>query len=79
MAAKSTKKKPSREPTTDPLGEVLGVRQAARYLGIGQRTLYAMARAGEVPHFRLGQSLRFSRSALDEWAFNKATSATERG
>jgi excisionase family DNA binding protein len=75
MAGKTTK----REPTTEPLGEVLGVRQAACCLGIGQRSLYAMARAGEVPHFRLGQSLRFSRSALDEWAYREAMSATERG
>lgn len=79
MAAKTTKKRPTREPSTEPVGEVLGVRQAARYLGIGQRTLYAMAREGTVPCFRLGQSLRFSRSAIDEWAYGEAMSSVERG
>lgn len=79
MAAKASKKRPTREPSCQPFGDILGVRQAAAFLGIGQRTVYAMAKAGEIPHFRLGKSLRFSRTALQEWAYGQAILGMERG
>jgi excisionase family DNA binding protein len=46
---------------------VMNVREAAEYLGIGKDALYAAARAGEVPAFKLGNRWRFKRSLLDAW------------
>lgn len=38
---------------------------AARYLDISVVTLLRLVRAGEVPHTRVGRSLRFTKESLD--------------
>lgn len=40
---------------------------AAEFLGIGLNTLYIKARADEVPHYRIGATLRFRQSDLERW------------
>jgi len=53
----------------DPDGEseVLDVREAAQLLKIGRNALYEAVGRGEVPHRRIGRTIRFSRDALLEW------------
>jgi excisionase family DNA binding protein len=46
---------------------LLGVREAARALAIGQQTLLRLARAGDVPCVRIGRSVRFRPSDLRTW------------
>ncbi len=44
--------------------DVLTVAEAAKFLRIGRNQLYDAIGRGEVPHFRLGKSIRLSRAAL---------------
>ena len=46
---------------------VLDARAAAAYLAVNIDTLYRLARAGELPHTRVGRSLRFRRLDVDSY------------
>jgi len=48
--------------------DILTLKQAAEYLQIAAKTLYKLARSGEVPARKIGNRWRFSRRALEEWA-----------
>lgn len=39
----------------------------AAYFKAGKRTVYRLAAEGKLPAFKLGGTLRFRRSDLDEW------------
>lgn len=45
----------------------LSVRDAARLLGVSEKTVYRWARKGEVPFLRVNEQYRFSRAELLEW------------
>lgn len=45
---------------------LLSAREAAHYLGVSHRTIWAWARDGELPVTRLGRRVLFDRSRLDE-------------
>lgn len=47
--------------------EVLDLDEAITYTGCARSTLYRLTSAKEIPHYKLGQSLRFKKSELDEW------------
>ena len=40
---------------------------AAQSLAISERKLWAMTASGEIPHIRIGRSVRYSVAALDRW------------
>jgi excisionase family DNA binding protein len=42
-------------------------RWAHEYLDIGLNSVYILARRGELPHYRIGASVRFRKSDLDAW------------
>jgi len=46
----------------------LSVREVARLLGVPEKTVYRWVRAGEIPHDRLRDAIRFNRVELQEWA-----------
>jgi excisionase family DNA binding protein len=50
--------------------EILDVEGAARVLGVSTRTIYALARKGEIPAMRVGREWRFTRRNLIEWVAN---------
>lgn len=50
----------------------VSIREAARMLGIGERTLWALAKAKEIPHFRAGRRLLFPVHALRTWMDKRA-------
>ena len=52
---------------TDDSGDVLTVDQAARLLRVGRNQLYEAIGRGEIPHRRIGRSIRLSRLALTHW------------
>ena len=56
---------------------VLDAREAAAFLAISKEQLYRMVRAGEVPHTRVGKSLRFRVPDLDAY-LQERTSRTWR-
>ena len=47
--------------------------EAARYLAVSVVTLLRLVRAGEVPHVRVGRSIRFTKEALDGYLKEKTS------
>ena len=47
--------------------EFLSVNELSERLNIKKSTLYAMAKAGEIPHFRVNRLIRFREREVDEW------------
>jgi excisionase family DNA binding protein len=47
--------------------EILTPREAAQYLSIHVRTIYRLAKNGEIPGRKVGGSWRFKKDLLDEW------------
>ena len=50
--------------------EILGVEGAARVLGVSTRTVYTLARKGDIPAMRIGREWRFARRNLVDWVAN---------
>lgn len=63
---------------TAPPPEVLNVTDACKLLGVSRNTLYAAVSRNEVPHRRIGTSIRFSRTALLKWLDSSAGHAQDR-
>ena len=51
--------------TAEVIDETFSIKEAAKYLGCKEKTIYNKNK--EIPHFKIGRSLRFSRLALDEY------------
>ena len=47
--------------------EILTPLDAAEYLSVHVRTIYRLAKKGEIPGRKVGGSWRFRKNALDEW------------
>jgi excisionase family DNA binding protein len=52
--------------------EILDIEGAARVLGVSTRTVYTLARKGEIPAMRIGREWRFARRNLVEWVANSS-------
>lgn len=58
----------SEEEQSQPLrGEVMDVAGVAEYLGFSPSTIYEKVQTKDIPHVRLGNSLRFPRAVIDRW------------
>lgn len=55
------------QPDQADTGDVLTVVQAAELLKIGRTQLYDAISRGEIPHRKIGRSIRLSRAALMRW------------
>lgn len=51
----------------DPKDEILTLEEVAVYLKAGKRTVYRLAKQGDIPSFKLGGTWRFRRNELDRW------------
>ena len=51
---------------------------AARALGVSERTLWTMTRAGEIPHARLGRVIVYPVDELREWLRDRARRSVRR-
>lgn len=47
--------------------EIMTPREAADYLSVHVRTIYRLAKNGDIPGRKVGGSWRFKKEALDEW------------
>ena len=47
--------------------EILKLREVAALLKVGEKTVYSMAQAGELPAFKVRGQWRFSRADIDAW------------
>jgi excisionase family DNA binding protein len=50
----------------------LNERQAAKFLGIGARTLWQLRRDGRVPYVRFGRTVRYPKPLLTKWLLERA-------
>ena len=60
----------SESPNSKPqilMKEILTPREAAEYLSVHVRTIYRLAKNGEIPCRKVGGSWRFKKDLLDEW------------
>lgn len=57
--------------------EVLDLEEAVTYTGCARSTLYRLTSAKEIPHYKLGQGLRFKKSELDEWLTRNKVASTK--
>jgi excisionase family DNA binding protein len=68
-------------PVCTPAGDEsvinLDERQAAKFLGIGARTLWELRKNGSVPHVRFGKSVRYPKPLLVKWLMEQATTGVE--
>jgi excisionase family DNA binding protein len=57
------------DPCPGPLPELLSIRAAARFLGIGVSTLYALLAEGRFPVMpvKVGNTLKLPRRRLEQW------------
>ena len=60
--------------------EILTPREAAEYLSVHVRTIYRLAKNGDIPGRKVGGSWRFKKNALDEWlSWRENPSSNEKG
>jgi excisionase family DNA binding protein len=65
--------KPSRAERIEQMDEeILDVAGAARALGVSARTIYTLARKGDIPAMRVGREWRFARKNLIDWVTNSS-------
>ena len=50
-----------------PPESMVNVKAAAAFLGISLSNVYAYVERKQVPHYRIGRSIKFRVSELDEW------------
>ncbi len=54
--------------------EILTPRQAAEYLSVHVRTIYRLAKHGQIPGRKVGGSWRFKKEIIDQWLAGKTLS-----
>ncbi len=47
--------------------DYLTIDEASAYTGIKKSTLYSKVEQREIPHYRIGRSIKFKRDDLDAW------------
>lgn len=59
--------------------DVLTVEEGAALLRIGRNALYDAIGRGDVPHGRIGKTIRLSRRALMRWLEGSCGAASQKG
>ena len=59
--------------SSTPAKLLLTPQQAAETLAISPRKLWAMTASGEIPHLRIGRSVRYPAADLQRWIESKKT------
>lgn len=57
--------------TAQEAEEVLTVKQCAALLSYSADQIYRLVSKSEIPHYRVGSSLRFRKREVLEWAFRR--------
>ena len=68
LRASAARLRPGRRGVTDAqFTPLIDAKAASRLLGVPHTWLLAQARAGQIPHHRLGHYVRFNPDDLKEW------------
>lgn len=66
-----------RSATSDNERLSLRPREAAKRLGIGERSLWKLTSEGKVPHLRLGRAVLYPVAALEAWLAEQAAESVK--
>ena len=66
------------EPGNRQQPAVLSIPDAANYLGVSADTIRKLIRAGDIPHARIGNSIRIPRAELEAYLRARTTTEWER-
>jgi excisionase family DNA binding protein len=55
----------------------LSIKEASKYLGMKESTLYSMVEEKEIPHFRIGRRIRFKVADLDAWMVERRVESVD--
>ncbi len=61
------------------LDEVLTIKEAAALLKLAEKTVYAMAQAGEIPAFKIRGQWRITRTDFDRWLASQSRGSKDGG
>jgi putative molybdopterin biosynthesis protein len=59
------------------LEQSLTVPEVAKMLRMSRQTIYNMVKSGDIPHFRIGNKVRFNRADLDALMQTKTVTTGE--
>jgi excisionase family DNA binding protein len=59
--------------------DVMTVEEAAKFLRVGRNQLYTAIMRGEIPHGRIGKTIRLTRSGLVRWLNRSCDLAEAKG
>lgn len=59
------------------LPRLLRIKDVAQIMGIAPWRLYDLVRQGELPHIRIGKTIRISEAAIQGWIEKHETSTTK--
>ena len=51
--------------------DILTIEEAAEYLKLGKRSIYKLAKSGEIPHKKVLNKYRFVKEDLRNWVASK--------
>ena len=63
----------------DSLNMDMGVKEAARFCGVTEKTIYRWLSSGTIPFFRVGSQYRFNESDLTLWATSSGSAGAPAG
>jgi excisionase family DNA binding protein len=52
------------------------VREVASYLNVDEKTIYRLAKRGDLPGFKVAGTWRFKKGDIDEWIERQKSAAT---
>ena len=57
--------------------DVIGIEEAAKYLGVSVKTLYSWVHQRKIPFVKVGRLVKFIVTELDKWILNNAVKKRE--
>ena len=67
------------EHSASPADDILTLREVAGLLKVAEKTVYTMARQGEIPAFKVRGQWRFRRRDIDGWIDRQQSSVAGEG
>ena len=59
--------------------EIFTIKEIVELLKVGEKTVYSMAKSGELPAFKIRGQWRFSKKDIDKWIEEQKTSFQDFG
>lgn len=47
--------------------KIITAAEVAELLGVTRETVYRLTRANQIPHFRIGTAIRYSKKSIIDW------------